>query len=217
MALTLPVTAAVCTFQRPAELSRALESLVNQDPGAAEVLVVDNSPDHSALDLVTRKFPHVRAVAEPVPGLDFARNRALAEAAHDVVVFLDDDAVAQPGWLAASARPLLDDAMVGIATGRVEPLSLESEGQKLFEANGGFSRGNDQVRLPADAVRLLHGRRAPLIAWAVSVGSGCSLAVRRDLVQRIGGFDPALDMGAALPGGGDHDIMWRMLKSLISI
>jgi GT2 family glycosyltransferase len=213
MALTLPVTAAVCTFQRPAELSRALESLVNQDPGAAEVLVVDNSPDHSALDLVTRKFPHVRAVAEPVPGLDFARNRALAEAAHDVVVFLDDDAVAQPGWLAASARPLLDDAMVGIATGRVEPLSLESEGQKLFEANGGFSRGNDHVRLPADAVRLLHGRRAPLIAWAVSVGSGCSLAVRRDLVQRIGGFDPALDMGAALPGGGDHDIMWRMLKS----
>jgi hypothetical protein len=30
-------------------------------------------------------------------------------------------------------------------------------------------------------------------------------------VRQIGGFDPALDQGAALPGGGDHDIMWRIL------
>jgi GT2 family glycosyltransferase len=213
MAITLPVSVAVCTFQRPAELSRALRSLVNQDPAAAELLVVDNSPDRSAVALVERDFPGVRAVAEPVPGLDFARNRALASAAHDVVLFLDDDAVAQPGWVEAAARPLLDDARVGATTGRVEPLALESEGQKLFEANGGFSRGNERVRLPVDAGKPLHGRRAPLIAWAVSVGSGCSLAVRRDAVQRIGGFDPALDMGAALPGGGDHDIMWRLLQS----
>ena len=213
MAVTLPVTVAVCTSARPAELSRALGSLMDQDPAAAELLVVDNSPDQSALALVAREFPGVRAVAEPVPGLDFARNRALAAATQEIVLFLDDDAVAGPGWVGASARALLEDATVGAATGRVEPLSLESPGQKLFEANGGFSRGDREVRLPADAGKPLHGRKAPLIAWTVSVGSGCSLAVRRDLVQRIGGFDPALDLGAALPGGGDHDIMWRILES----
>lgn len=213
MAVTLPVTVAVCTFQRPAALARALGSLMAQDPAAAELLVVDNSPDRTALELVARDFPGVRAVAEPVQGLDFARNRALAAAANGIVIFLDDDAVAGPGWVAASARALLEDGTVGASTGRVEPLSLESEGQKLFEANGGFSRGEFLVRLPADRGKLLHGRRAPLIAWAVSVGSGCSLAVRRDLVQQIGGFDPALDLGAALPGGGDHDIMWRLLQA----
>lgn len=213
MAVTLPVTVAVCTHRRPAELARALASLVSQDPAADEVLVVDNSRDQSALALVARDFPGVRAVAEPVPGLDFARNRALASATHDVVLFLDDDAVAGPGWVDAASRPLLEDTRVGATTGRVEPLSLESEGQKLFEANGGFSRGDRTIRLPADASAPLHGHKAPLIAWAVSVGSGCSLAVRRDLVRRIGGFDPALDLGAALPGGGDHDIMWRLLES----
>lgn len=213
MAVTLPVTVAVCTYQRPAELTRALVSLVGQQPPAAELLVVDNSPDQSALAMVARDFPGVRAISEPVPGLDFARNRALATASHDIVLFLDDDAVAGPGWVAASARPLLENAMVGASTGRVEPLSLESEGQKMFEANGGFSRGDRRIRLPADGGGLLHGRKAPLIAWAVSVGSGCSLAVRRDLVLQIGGFDPALDLGAALPGGGDHDIMWRLLQS----
>jgi GT2 family glycosyltransferase len=213
MEMTLPVTVAVCTFQRPVELARALTSLEKQQPRAAELLVVDNSPDRSALELVRRDFPRIVAVAEPVLGLDFARNRALATASHGIVLFLDDDAVAGPGWVAALAGPLLEDPNVGASTGRVEPLSLESEGQKLFEANGGFSRGEHMVRLPADAAKPLHGRRAPLIAWAVSVGSGCSLAVRRDAVLRIGGFDPALDLGAALPGGGDHDIMWRLLQS----
>jgi GT2 family glycosyltransferase len=211
--MTLPVTVAVCTYQRPKELARALGSLIAQRPAAAELLVVDNSADQSALTLVAREFPSVRAVAEPIPGLDFARNRALASATQSIVLFLDDDAVADEGWVEAASRPLLRDPAVGAVTGRVEPLALESEGQKLFEANGGFSRGAEPVRLPADAGRPLHGRRAPLIAWAVSIGSGCSLAVRREAVQRIGGFDPALDLGAALPGGGDHDIMWRLLQS----
>lgn len=211
--MTLPVTVAICTYQRPKELARALGSLLAQNPAAAEILVVDNSADQSAAKLVARDFPAVRTVAEPIPGLDFARNRALECATHPIVLFLDDDAVAGEGWVEASSRPLLADTMVGAVTGRVEPLSLETEGQKLFEANGGFSRGEESVRLPVDAGRLLHGRKAPLIAWAVSIGSGCSLAVRREAVQRIGGFDPALDLGAALPGGGDHDIMWRLLQA----
>jgi GT2 family glycosyltransferase len=213
MAITLPVTVAVCTYQRPRELARALTSLLSQDPAAAELLVVDNSADQSAVKLVAQDFPGVRAVSEPIAGLDFARNRALASATQSIVLFLDDDAVAADGWVEASARPFFADTSVGAVTGRVEPLTLESEGQKLFEANGGFSRGDDPVRLPADAGRRLHGKRAPLIAWAVSIGSGCSLAVRRDAVRQIGGFDPALDLGAALPGGGDHDIMWRLLQS----
>jgi hypothetical protein len=84
-------------------------------------------------------------------------------------------------------------------TGRVEALTLETEAQRLFEANGGFGRGLERVRLPEDARRPLHGRRAPLIAWAVSVGSGCSLAVRRELALGLGGFDEALDLGEVLP------------------
>ena len=211
--MTLPVTVAICTYQRPRELARALGSLLAQHPAAAELLVVDNSTDQSALKMVGQEFPGVRAVAEPVAGLDFARNRAIASATQPVVLFLDDDAVAGDGWVEAASRPFFSDTSVGAVTGRVEPLALESEAQRLFEANGGFSRGDEPVRLPGDAGRRLHGKKAPLIAWAVSIGSGCSLAVRRDAVRQIGGFDPALDLGAALPGGGDHDIMWRLLQS----
>jgi glycosyltransferase involved in cell wall biosynthesis len=214
--IPLPLTAALCTRDRPDLLRRALASLAAQIPPPAEILVIDNAPADGRTRAVALAaegvIAGVRYLVEPVPGLDFARNRALAAASQEVVVFLDDDAVAEPGWAAALLAPFADPA-VGAVTGRVEPLETATDGQRLVEANGGYSRGDETIRLPRDAVRPLHGRRAPRIAWAVSVGSGCSLAVRRRLLLGLGGFDEALDLGAALPGGGDHDALWRVLEA----
>ena len=208
------VSAAVCTHARPAQLARALDSLLAQRAAPAEILVVDNAPpDDATRTLVTQRYPGVRYLREPVQGLDFARNRALADAVGDVVAFIDDDAVAAENWTGALAAVFAADPNVAVCTGRVEPLGRDTEGERLFEANGGFSRGLGRVRLPADAARPLHGRPAPLIAWAVSVGSGCSYAVRRETATALGGFDEALDLGAALPGGGDHDFLWRALQA----
>lgn len=212
----LPVTVAICTRDRPERLRRALASLAMQCPAPAEILVIDNAPSDGRTRAVAQSteglIPGVRYLVEPVPGLDFARNRALAAASRDIVVFLDDDAVAGPGWAAAMLAPFVD-ARVGAVTGRVEALETETEGQQLVEANGGYSRGDVAVRLPRDEHRPLHGLRAPRIAWAVSVGSGCSLAVRRRVLLALGGFDEALDLGSALPGGGDHDALWRLLEA----
>jgi GT2 family glycosyltransferase len=209
-----PVTVAVCTRARPSQLARALESLLAQRPAAAEILVVDNAPpDDATRTLLAERFPGVRYVVEPVQGLDFARNRALASATGKVVAFLDDDAVADEGWAGALAAVFAADPDVAVCTGRVEALGQETEGERLFEANGGFSRGLGRIRLPADAAQPLYGKPAPLIAWAVSVGSGCSYAVSRAAALALGGFDEALDLGAALPGGGDHDLLWRALQA----
>jgi GT2 family glycosyltransferase len=212
MTSPLRITAAVCTHDRPVPLERALESLVSQDPAPAEILVIDNAPsDTATAALVRKRFPNVKYTHEPVPGLDFARNRALREAVGDVVAFLDDDAVAGPGWCEALRRVFVNDPRAAVCTGRVEPLELETPAQRLFEVNGGFGRGPQRIRLPDDAISRLHGWPAPLIAWAVSVGSGCSYAVRRSAALELGGFDEALDLGAVLAGGGDHDLLWRAL------
>lgn len=206
------VSAVICTRGRPDLVVRAIASLLAQD--VHEVLVVDNAPEDDATHLmIGDRFPDVRYVVEPVRGLDFARNRALREATGDVVAFLDDDAVAAPGWAAALADVFETDARVGACTARVEALSIATPAQRLFEANGGYARGLERIRLPDDATRRLHGRRAPLIAWAVSIGSGCSFALHRRLVLELGSFDVALDMGDPLPGGGDHDMLWRVLQA----
>jgi glycosyltransferase involved in cell wall biosynthesis len=212
--MAMTVTAAICTRDRPALLERAVRSLLEQTVAAAEVLVVDNAPsDERAARLLANAFPGVRYVLEPVPGLDFARNRALRAATSPVVAFLDDDAVADRAWVQALAAAFAEFPELGCCTGRVEALSLATDGQRAMEANGGYDRGLVRIRLPADAQQPLRGHRAPLIAWAVSVGSGCNLAVRRELALELGGFDEALDLGAALPGGGDHDMLWRMLAA----
>lgn len=203
---------AICTYNRPVQLRRALASVAAQDRAPLEVLVVDNAPDASTRE-VCDAFPSVRYIREPVRGLDFARNAALRMASAEVVAFLDDDAVAAPGWAAAFANAFETSPRLAICTGRVEALRSDTPGGRVFEANGGFSRGLRRIELPADAQRPLHGQPAPLIAWAVSVGSGCSYAVRRSVALALGGFDEALDLGAELPGGGDHDLLWRALQA----
>jgi GT2 family glycosyltransferase len=195
-------------------LRRALDSLLGQSVPPAEILVVDNAPASGEVRaLVSAGYPSVRYLAEPIPGLDFARNTALRAARHDVLALLDDDAVAGPGWAAALLRAFQTDPRVAVCTGRVEALGLGTPGERLFEANGGFSRGHERIVLPDHADRPLHGRHAPLIAWAISVGSGCSYGVRREVALALGGFDEALDLGAPLPGGGDHDLLWRALRA----
>jgi GT2 family glycosyltransferase len=208
------VCAVICTRDRPDMLRRALGSLLAQTVAPGTIMVVDNAPsDDRARNLVREEFSVVRYVREPIPGLNFARNRALAAASEQIVAFLDDDAVADGRWVAATEAVFQESERIALCTGKVGPLSLETEGQRLFEANGGFGRGNERIHLPRDAGRGLRGVRVPLIAWSISVGSGCSLAVRRETVLEFRGFDEALDMGQALPGGGDLDMIWRVMSA----
>ncbi len=103
------VVVAVLTYRRTDELLRLLPELVRQtglvDP-PARVLVVDNDPGASAAGPVAAAAAErVTYVHEPVPGIAAARNRALDEAAQDdVLVFLDDDEVPGPDWLAHLLR-----------------------------------------------------------------------------------------------------------------
>jgi len=185
---------------------------VAQTVPLSEILVVDNDPSNVETGkLVRDEFPTVRYVMESVPGLDFARNRALLETSKEIVAFIDDDVVTDPDWAETLQSVFSESQKIAICTGKVRAYSLKNEGQRLFEANGGFARGDKRIHLPDDRSQRLGGMKAPLIAWSISIGSGCSLAVRRTSIINLGGFDEALDMGKILPGGGDLDIIWRAL------
>ena len=212
---TNSICAVICTHNRTDVLRRALNSLTAQSVCPAEILVVDNAPaNDSTRTLIQEHFPSVRYVLESVPGLNFARNRALRETTQEIVAYMDDDAVADHNWVASIAAVFAEGSNIAICTGNIEPLCMETEGQRLFEAQGGFGRGETRIHMPEDARRMhMHGLRAPLIACSLSIGVGCSLAVRGEIISALGGFDEALDMGAVLPGGGDVDIIWRTLDA----
>jgi hypothetical protein len=96
---------AVLTYRRTQHLPALLDALVEQAGTVhprAEVVVVDNDPAASAAEVVRGWAGRgVRYAHEPRPGISAARNRALAEASRaEVLVFIDDDELPRPGWLA---------------------------------------------------------------------------------------------------------------------
>jgi len=112
----------ICTHNRAELLTRSVRSALEEARTChAEVLVVDNaSTDDTPAVLAALPAPVdlLRVVREPRVGLSAARNRGLAEVRGAVAVFLDDDAVPRPGWL-ASHLVLYDAPGVVCVGGRI--------------------------------------------------------------------------------------------------
>ncbi|WP_323032623.1 glycosyltransferase family 2 protein [Paracoccus sp. (in: a-proteobacteria)] len=166
----------VISRHRPQALARCLTALAGQThPDFEVVLVADPASSGMRPDLPLKRlaFDHANISA--------ARNEGLALAAGEVVLFIDDDALAELGWAEALARPLADPRVV---------------------AATGFTRGPDGLRWQVRAERITpSGATEPLdIAKTtlLSPENGCPVSTigtncgfRREALLAIGGFDPA--------------------------
>lgn len=208
------ISIVICTHERPDLLERCLSSIqqlqkVTTCDEEVEVIVVDNAPETSRTRQITQQFPGVQYTVEPRTGLDFARNRGLKEANGDIIAYLDDDVVVDPGWLRGLYHVYGDNPDAAAFTGLVLPLMLETKAQVLFELNGGFRRGFQRLRYKGQT---LTGN--PLYPVGAGIfGAGANMAFRREVLLQLGGFDEALDTGAPLPGGGDLDMFYRIIRS----
>ncbi|WP_353429742.1 glycosyltransferase family 2 protein [Paracoccus denitrificans] len=166
----------VISRHRPQALARCLTALAAQThPDFEIVLVADPASAGIRPDLPLKRLAFDRA------NVSAARNEGLALAAGEVVLFIDDDALAAPGWAAALAAPLADPRVLAAA---------------------GFTRGPDGLRWQVRAERITRsGRTLPLnIAETTllapekgspvsTIGTNCGF--RREALLAIGGFDPA--------------------------
>jgi glycosyltransferase involved in cell wall biosynthesis len=202
------VSVAICTRNRSDMIGATLESLERQTYHNIEVLVIDNAPiDDTTKQLVVANFPSVRYICEPRRGLNHARNRAVAEARGLIVAFIDDDATAEPVWVEALVAAF-DTPAVMCVTGLVAPARLDTPGQELFERYGyskGFSHLVFSLATPPPDI--------PIFPYKGYLGTGCNCAFRREVFGRVGLFDPRLDMGTPVPGGGDHDMFARIIRA----
>lgn len=197
-------TVVVCTRGRPEALRRCLGSLERLEYDDFEILVVDNNGAPTVGTEIAGEGP-VRIVHEPRRGLDAARNRGVREAKGDVLAFVDDDCEVDPAWL-EELRAAFASEEATFVTGRVRPGSLNGVAQRWFEEMGGFDRGVHERTFTRGGGGLLPRDAAQL-------GTGCNMAFRRALFDRVGPFDEALDMGTLVGGGGDIDYFARALNS----
>ena len=204
-----PLTVAVCTRDRPDDLADCLDALLRLDYPDLEILVVDNAPATQATADVCAARAGVRRVVEPRPGLDWARNRAVLEASGDIIAFTDDDARADPDWARNIVAPFVADPHVMAVAGLIVPLELETPAQILFEEYGGLSGGFAPITLRPGADWGVRG------VWHYALmaphGSGANMAFRRSVFASTGWFDPALDVGTPTNGGGDTEMLFRVM------
>lgn len=204
------ITVVVCTRDRPDALRGALTSILAVDYEDYELLVVDNAPASTATkDLVSGLAdPRVRYVLEPVAGLSRARNRAVAEAAGEIIAFTDDDVVVDRGWLRAIVRGFQRSERVACVTGLVLPAELDTVAQAYFDATVKWSASFAPRLFDLDE----HPGTDALFPYrAGNFGAGANFAAQTAAAARLGAFDEALGAGSRTGGGEDLDFFARVI------
>lgn len=190
----MELSLAIVSYNAREELEACLSSVVAEtEDGTPEIIVADNASTDGSVAMVQDRFPGVD-VLESNENLGFARasNLCWRRAHRPLVLFLNSDTVVPQGALArmvaimndrgdiGALGPLLKNADGSIQMSFGNMLSLSAElRQKLL--NAGYRNGRGPLR---GYVEKLHARERT-VDWV----SGACLLTRRELLERVGGFD----------------------------
>jgi glucosyl-dolichyl phosphate glucuronosyltransferase len=185
----------ICTYNRYSTLKLAIESILSQDTKqyAIELIVVDNSPDQAAANLFGEQYKleqKLRYILEPAAGLSKARNTGVFKSQSKIVAFIDDDAIAMPGWALAviNAYEKLWPK-VGMVGGRVNlrwpTVKPKWIGNKIIGYLGHCDLGDYCREIRKDE-------------WLV----GCNISFDREALLAAGGF--RIDLGR---NGGSNNLL----------
>ena len=196
------ISAIVPTRDRPELLRGLLETLAAQriDPDALEVVVVDDGSEGPVAEIVGsaagRGPISMRCERQEGEGLNAARNLGAERSSGEILAFLDDDTLADPGW-AAALLAAFDRAEAAGAAGRVQ-LRLEAPEPRWLAGNRSFL---SELDLGPEAGWLDDGPEP----------AGANCAVRRAELERLGGFRSELDRrGSSLISNGDTEFFRRL-------
>jgi glucosyl-dolichyl phosphate glucuronosyltransferase len=182
------VTVVICayTIERWELLSKAVASCVDQTLVPHEIVVVIDHNDE-LFERASRELSAARVIENrSTKGLSGARNTGVAATTGDVIAFLDDDARAEPDWLAELCEPLKDDDVAGVG-GWIVPewLTLQA---KWFPRTYYWILGCSYAGLPETGATL----RNPI---------GANMVLRRDVFDAVGGFTSGIGRIGKVPLG----------------
>ncbi|MEZ4769730.1 MAG: glycosyltransferase family 2 protein [Caldilineales bacterium] len=164
-----------------------------------EIIVVDDASSDGTADFLAANFPQVRVVAlERNSGFIAACNAGVAAARGAVLVLLNNDTEAEPGWLEALITALEENPQAGSAASKM----------LLFDRRDHLHTAGDMMGV--DGIPRNRG------VWEQDEGQyddqrqvfgacGGAAAYRRQAWEQAGGFDPALFMYME-----DVDLAWRL-------
>jgi len=200
------ISAVICTLDRYAALEKCVAALEAQTLAREEfeIIVVNNAADRAESDRQAasyRERAKLKWIHEPRAGLSNARNVAMWQAGAPLIAFIDDDAIAAPGWLGAYADAFAQfGEAVHIAGGPVRPTWGGPRPEWLADGLLGYlsliDRGGE-ARVLGDA------------EWV----AGTNVAYRTERLRAAGGFTPALGRagsGSILLSNDETELAERM-------
>jgi N-acetylglucosaminyl-diphospho-decaprenol L-rhamnosyltransferase len=176
------ISVVIVTWNGREHLDACLAAVAAQRGVWAETIVVDNASTDGTAKYVSERFPWVRLVAlQTNCGFAGGNNAGAREARGRHLAFLNNDTVADPGWLRA-LRDGVDEAnRVALTTSLVvymhDPVVVDSAGDGLTRAGGAFKRH--------------HGGPASGAMESCEVFGACGAAflIPRAVFEEVGGFD----------------------------
>lgn len=176
------------TYKREESLCRTLESLLKQDFKQFEILIVDNAVSPSLEKKIENYKKEsditIRYIPEPRLGLHYGRNRGALESASEILLYTDDDTLFPENWVQNMVKSFSYSTKVAAVGGKVLPDFEDNSNQIgkewfLKNAQGYLSLLDFSEKitvLPKDNLSIY----------------GCNMALRKSVLQKIGGFNPEL-------------------------
>jgi GT2 family glycosyltransferase len=179
------VSVVVCSHNGARTIRETCDALTRVDYPDMEVIVVDDGSTDGTGGIVSEYGFTV--ISTENQGLSAARNIGAAASTGEYVAYLDDDAFPDPHWLKYLVHTFESGGHAAVGGPNVSP-------------PGGRLVANSVARSPGGPIHVL------LDDTCAEHVPGCNLAVRRAVLESLGGFDRRFRAA-----GDDVDYCWRIL------
>jgi len=215
------ISGVISTRDRPRDLAELLTTILNQSHPPYEVIIIDDSHDSSAKDVVNSfdsqfvsvgcKLRYIKGTGD---GLPSARNLGVNASRGEAVLFLDDDTLLDDNVISALATFLRDEPT---ALG-VQPKILSSTKNRLksglatksknaiFKAFMLTYREKNRLGVRRSGASVLHDDLTKVIS--AQRLSGCCCCYRREVFSKLS-FDTSLKRWGFME---DLDFSYRLHK-----
>jgi glycosyltransferase involved in cell wall biosynthesis len=194
--LDLTISVLVCTRNRGNSLVPTMKSILANQSVPFELVVIDQSTDdltEKAMEnfLDDRRLRYVRSDGT---GAGRARNSGLGLACNDVVLITDDDCEVPTDWVEKFASVFAENERIAMAFCNTLPAPGVWEGGCIptFERTGDLLVTSVRGRCKTNPI-------------------GAGMAVRRTVIQALGGFDGLMGPGAPISSSEEDDLALRVL------